>query len=1269
MSGNGRAWYQSEGCGNGGVPGPTNDPTCSGTSGVPGVPDAGMFTPGTKYDMYNRNLALKAKQFQFAASLGIGAVAQGVAIGTDGGPSITGILWGTGVPTIPAADIQATPNSQNCAVCHARDDNTPGFPGMMAMRFGYGNYALINPAGTALDQEKGTTGTNDVLWFELGCKTGMGKRTQKTGAGPNADWGMSMFNAMFGLNRPAGTPVKTEDITSATLQAYKAMGLLNSDTVSTKERIPDQDVHDAAGMQCATCHYALGSLQGGTYTAPAKTVDGIAYPAETIEAMDHQFAQFGTMEDTFSKMNLDGTISCESCHTTRDNPRLVENGGTLVAPTPTHSSFPAFHIQKISCTTCHIPEVYAAPGRLKYRDYSLGYWKQGADVNGGWRNILDWNYDLITGSHKPIPVLHEWVTRNGKTQIVPILPSTIPLWEVANANSATEKGSETAVQGKLGSCDSTDASHAGQKCATNADCGNGTCNNPSLDMSDLAFFGGNPGLGTSPAPANALDTVKAALAVEALSNDSLRRAATTKNEINGANMIPLFDGFTQADSWAVDTKARLNAMVDAGAGTEMRIFQAARFDVTHGVVPKEWALGGTNRGGCLSCHSSMDPNSPNYSKYSVGFFEGYQQPIENAGMGIGQYDLIKNWFALFADYDCTAYCGMGSQDDSAFFDPAGNVITGAACSAGSPFQNIDQCVGYMQQTFDKAMGFPSGTAKMMGLNDGIAGLQGFTVRETVSGATLGCNPFAGADSMSPMPGYSVNNCMPDTFNAGTCINIDPNTHIGMCDSSSFRYKGMCTVNSDCNGTIADSTEKAKNPNGLLYTRAEIRDHFKIQLQQATSAASNTDHHNELTWPIAVERNPDNPSQVGVWDQAGTAKVCGEFQNQYCCTDPATGLDTPCTDGMNVKTTIHENQLLGYPQDRFDKITNPELVNCASCHTETMEGIKHPVSAGSSSQFVSAGAPSQCAGCHVTLHQGSVDLDATCGQCHYADATGTTKNGAPLMDKTYIEAVAPGMHGTSSAPPIAAVLNGDVAGVTVSDFTVSFTDNSTGSSSLAVTVNWGDGNVSTGAGGSAFSHTYGQTGTFNILITARDEQGRYSTHFVTGVVVPNVTNQKITGTVSGYSGFDASNTNIYLKQNGITKKILSTAADGLFTFNTAPGSYTVQAYKYGVTFSPENIQTVPVSAGSDSAVTFTAVQTKFSLDVTTDVSLGDGAVVIVKFNGVTKGINQTTGGEVSFKNLTAGSYTVTAYKRGYTCTDRTTVLSADDSVVVSCTANP
>jgi cytochrome c551/c552 len=328
----------------------------------------------------------------------------------------------------------------------------------------------------------------------------------------------------------------------------------------------------------------------------------------------------------------------------------------------------------------------------------------------------------------------------------------------------------------------------------------------------------------------------------------------------------------------------------------------------------------------------------------------------------------------------------------------------------------------------------------------------------------------------------------------------------------------------------------------------------------------------------------------------------------------------------------------------------------------------------------------------------MDVDLACGQCHGGDTNGScsdstytsyptctaagktwtpTTNGAPFMSKAYLSAIAPTMHQNSASGPATVAVSpapasdGTVAPSAVSGYTVTLTDTSLTSSyshspdgGVNISVNWNDGTVTTGVSGDTFTHTYTAAGTFTIKYTG-EANGKYTTIFMT-VAVPNTSNQQITGTVSGYAGFDASNTNIYLKQNGITKQIASTTSDGLFTFNTAPGSYTVQAYKYGVTFTEGNVQAATVTAGNSTALTFTAVQTKFSLGVTSN--LGAGAVVMAKYNGVTKGLQQTdTNGAATFNNLTAGTYTVTAFLKGYTCTDQIVVLPGG-SASFTCTAN-
>ena len=893
-SGNGRAFLQSIGCDDTTKVGPANDANCDGATD-PGYPPqaltAGPYQAGTAYDMFNRNLGLKNHRLDLAASMGAGATAV-----WDASGAMAGIDWGTpatdssGNFIVSGANIAATPNSSNCAVCHARDDNTPGLTGMMAMKYGYGNYALMFQAGEMLDTDS-SSGSNDFFWFDLGCKTGMGKRTHKitqTGdyVGPNGRYGMSMFM-------------------TSTLDADPLTIPNMGDPIPNK--MPDIDVHNAAGMQCGTCHYALGSIDknhdsdgDGTIDSrlfPADDHHHLHYPDEVVMGMDHQFAQGDSYPDTKSKNNLDGTSSCESCHMTQSHPRSAG------APIPGHIAFPQLHIDKIACATCHIPEVYGAPGRLKYRDWTVGLYRN------TFRNMLDWNFDLVTGSHKPMPVMKKWLTKFGETKIYPVLPSVMPIWVEAIANSQTEAGSEATAP----------ADPNGYQTST-----------------------------TMMSPVKARDNAIAALAVQSARPEFDIR-------LNGGNVIPLFDGFSLPDSWEIDKKPEIDAMIDSfAANTEanvkkLKLFQAD-FDVTHGIVPAEWALGGPIRG-CASCHSSADPQDPDYSPNSVAFFEGKIQPLDNAGMGIGGYEPIKNWFALFADYDCTAMCDPMGMNDAGYFDSMNNApLWGTACTwdtaNGGMFDTIDQCVGMMTDTFDAVMGFPGkgtcdasantcsggaydgypcgsdadcpGTSMAMGMWDGIAGLQGFTIRETVAGGTLGCQPFAGPAYRSPVNdmGMNVNNCMPnDPMFNGTCVGADPlNGMPGGCDGG-FRGGSDCMSDTDCQGAITDTTELAQNPYGLLYARSEVRSHFKIDLQQSQYGGIQ-----RITWPIGAALNPGSPDYHDMMDGVANGKFSLDWAGNcwdYSNGNPMAPGVKPCGDGDSVVTVIPANMYLGYNDNMLD----------------------------------------------------------------------------------------------------------------------------------------------------------------------------------------------------------------------------------------------------------------------------------------------------------------------------------------------------------------
>ncbi len=1069
---NGLAMLQTWGCDGTNQLGPINDPTCAG--------DAAPAAPGTSYDMYNRNFALKNRNLEIAPSLGLGATGYKDVATSTPAPALgdldpatnagAGIAWGGAPPVIPAGVVAGTPKSANCAPCHARDDATQGLPKMAGMKYGYGNYLVQFNQGDALDTDYNigvcvdtngdavvdtcaggtniglactsdaqcpddTNAANQKYWLDFGCKTGMGKRAHKVGI-KGDDVGA---NGVYGAWAMAANP----DIGG------------NPAVVGTviADKMPDIDVHDRGGMSCATCHYGLGSetvpysidqvtgaVTSGDRTFAAGEYHNVFYKSETVKSMDHQFAQPDSYPDVKSKNNLDNTVACESCHDgTPDHPRVVDDGDgtfslasdpTVDVPQPTHPAFPVFHMDKIACATCHIPETYNAPGRLKYRDWSAGFYK------GGFRNMLDFAPNMITGSHDPAPVVRQWLTKDQVRKIYPVLPSVMPIWVEAVANTGTEGGSQTGLVD--GTCDvggtnvCIGGQNAGLACTSNTDCTavgkgypTGTCYGGAkkgkycFDDADCPDSTCSAGI---KAPIKARDAGLAARIVRDNHPEFDIR-------LNGGNMIPLFDGFSMADSFEIDTAAELEAMLTEGFPVNpdnnvvaLKYFQA-NFDVTHGIVPSEWALGGGKRGGCDSCHSSHDPNNANYNPVSVGFFEGHVTPLKAAApkmkemgipttMAVGGYDPIKNWFGLFADFDCTALCGADSttpKTDADFFDPAtGSFISGATCGDMSPLNawfpptaTIDHCVGMMTDLMDAAMGFQPGSAMSMGFYDGIAGLQAFTVRESASGELKGCNPMATT-----------------------------------ADPAMVALYGYVDLNGD---TIVDGAEAClQQPEfggpavgGMLYSRAEARSHWKVDIQQSYLGGVK-----RLTWPVGGEKNPSNVNHVNKWDQADW---CLDYSGPDLV--PMTGDENPFAPNVLPCNGSGPDMIPGNADDHaiisMDGKLHVNLMIPANAYlgytSASVAGLQQPQS---SSYFA--------------------DLAA-----NYNYYTSPTVSNLVTFDAS-----------ASKCPP-----------------------------SQVCTLDWdlGDGNVATGA---TLSHTYAAPGNYTVTLTVTDEHG-YSDSETKTVVATDV----------------------------------------------------------------------------------------------------------------------------------------------------------------------
>lgn len=151
---------------------------------------------------------------------------------------------------------------------------------------------------------------------------------------------------------------------------------------------------------------------------------------------------------------------------------------------------------------------------------------------------------------------------------------------------------------------------------------------------------------------------------------------------------------------------------------------------------------------------------------------------------------------------------------------------------------------------------------------------------------------------------------------------------------------------------------------------------------------------------------------------------------------------------------------------------------------------------------------------------------------------------PLNQLRLIQPLTPPFAGQTSVTP--SVNSTPVAVMrvnSISGYTVSITDVSTDDATFptnAITVNWGDGAISTGNNRATFSHTYTTAATFIITLTARDAGGLYDDSVPQNVTVPqNVSTAPVAvmnvNSIAGYtvSITDASTDNAGFLTNAIT----------------------------------------------------------------------------------------------------------------------------------------
>jgi hypothetical protein len=1072
----GAAWYKSIGCdGTPGKVGPADSPACTDSRFT--------FASGTIYDSFNRNIATSLGYFKQAASAGIGALINL----SDGSLS--------NVPsTISGNNIASVPNSANCAICHARtNSDNIGLP-MEAAQYGgmvtgFGNFFRITAAGSAFDFDKtDTNGTctncaNDTQWNEFGCKTGMGKRAQKSGVGTQDRFGFGIclgcatFNAMQGdmstgwfMGGVCAMPsVQSACNTAAgvTLQGSSGewMGILENPATMLPKKImgkmSDTDVHDAAHMKCSTCHYAL---QGDR---PARTISGSSggtnysytYTALTgtysIQKIDHHLAQgYSTMEK--ADEILDGTLSCEGCHIDRTHPNSAG------APVPVHAGFPALHFAKIDCRTCHIPAVYSSPGRLLFRDWTAGAYRQ-ADGSNGNANHFDFAFNFMEGAAAPMAPLKAWIATPAGIKIAPILPSMLPIW-TGSAIRATD---------------------------------------------DFV-------LGWSPAKTR---DITAAAARVAAANPGLGI------RINGTNEHPLFQGFQLTDPLKIESKQKIDLMAaelaTSGAGyaahatvrdPRINLFPTM-FDPSHGIAPKEWALGSSSQGGCVMCHSSSNPASPDYSDRSVGFFDGKK-------------DLLKNGMMQMADYDCgeDGAAGPAMMFCANFDNPAYGGNGNAVCET----TELMACKTYIGGQLFQQFGMPGDIAAAFPI-DGIDMMQMQAVREGATAA--GCNPiysFFGMPNATARGQLGTNGCVPAL---GDYYSRD---EIRLHYKKNLQQSTFAPV-------VAGSSMASPTTNAIITVPSTL---------------------NRVYGVVSVGKNPSNAAHVNKFDLGAT-----------CITDPMTGATGPCTNGGYVNTTVSERQLLGYSDVTTADLMSPSTAG----YQKPLAAFTAIADATTSYKVNFNAGSSLCANIPCTYSWSFTNTTPGAGSGTTLSRIFTGPTGTATLTVTdangFVSSTSkPIVAGVVNAAPVAVnnlPASTSTAPITVTNSTnnVTFTDASTDADGniTTVTVNWGDGNVDTGTQGSLFTHNYTRAAKFSILHTVRDASGLSNVKRSYVSIVPQ--KYVVSGTVR-VNGLPASGVYVYLKYNGRTKAgVPTTTGSPNYTFPAQlPGSYTMTLYKAGCSFT-------------------------------------------------------------------------------------------------------
>ncbi|MBI4685654.1 MAG: PKD domain-containing protein [Nitrospirae bacterium] len=367
-----------------------------------------------------------------------------------------------------------------------------------------------------------------------------------------------------------------------------------TDPNNTKGRLVNPDIHLDKGMKCAECHYALGGeVDPDTgepapvrYPALTDSLGNVIQPAIDVFKVDHQFAKGNDVPDGRNMDQFDNTLTCESCHTTMTHQNLRYNASYGVYYMVQYDS--SWNEMPYDPLTSRVSMVATHSGFPVFHFTVIDCRTcHSPEYNSVEKDILrDFTGGLYKGAERvqvisnPLGIhykpLYIWRAKNHNDPTIMILPSSVLV---------------VASWIRDGDPDKPVYQRTAQKAAEDY-----------------------------------------------------------RAQIGDANLDGIYDWTLNRPqsgdtTLIVNTPAEIQGMVQQlianGVSDPVMNLYVNVMNVSRNVAPKanNKILGSSASGGCVMCHSSSDPLSPNYTPRSVGFFNKTFTLFNQPNSGLMQTDL------------------------------------------------------------------------------------------------------------------------------------------------------------------------------------------------------------------------------------------------------------------------------------------------------------------------------------------------------------------------------------------------------------------------------------------------------------------------------------------------------------------------------------------------------------------------------------------------------------------------------------------------------